>query len=100
MVKDSFYEMYKREEHYFKKFYDTLLLAELLRLNNEYSIQKYNGARGKDVFRIVTRKEQYSEEEKEKMIKDALTVLNIKYNYPIEDDIIDQFDKISFQDKG
>lgn len=97
MKKDTFYELCKKEEHHLKKLSDTLLLAELLKINYEYSIQISKGITGEDIFKIATRDEQYSNEEKIQIIKNAITVLNIKYNYPIRNDILEQFNKLDFE---
>lgn len=97
MEKDKFYESCRREERHFKKFFDTLLLSELLRINYEYSMQEYHNITGEDIFKSTIRKEKYSDKEKEEIIKNAIILLNIKYNYPIRKDILKQFNKLDFK---
>lgn len=99
MEKDSFYKLYQNEEKHFKKLYDTLLLSELLRINYEYSTYKYYGLQGNDVWKTVKRKINYSEKEEKEIFKNAVVLLNIKYGYPIRDNILEQFYKLDFNKK-
>lgn len=97
MKKDEFYKSCENEEHHFKKLFNTLLLAELLRINFEYSTQEYYGITGEDIFKTTVKKEKYSDKEIQEMIKNAITILNIKYNYSVRDNIFEQFNKVDFK---
>lgn len=90
-------ELYKKEEHELKLYYDTLLLSELLRCNYEFSNHKYNGVCGNDVLDITLRKEKYSNKEINSIIYNALLLLNIKYSYKINDDYLEQYNNIEFK---
>lgn len=99
MKKDDFYKSCQNEEEHFKKLYDTLLLSELLRINYEYSTYEYYGLKGNDIWKSIKRKKIYSKKEEEEIFKNAVILLNIKYNYPIRDNILDQFNKLDFNKK-
>ena len=92
-------DLYLKEERELKIYYSTLLLAELLKINFEYSNNKYNNICGDDVFKIATAKVKYTETEKKMMIQNALTLLKIKYGYIIRKDFINQYQNLDFQKK-
>lgn len=96
MGKDPYYESCKMKEHHLKKVYNTLLLAELLRVNYEFFTQEYNNITGEDIFNITIKKEKYSDKEKNEIIRNAITILNIKHDYPIKEDVLEQFNKLDF----
>lgn len=82
---------YKKSEHQIKKTYDTYCLAELIRENWAFSNKKYNNINGNDIWNILQKKEQYTEDEKTEMIQLAFSILKIKYNIKQKKNIIEQF---------
>ena len=69
----------KKEKDLFKYHY-TCLLSELLLLNYEFSNHEYNGTTGKDVFNKMKKKIKLSEKEKQNIIDNAISLIEIKYN--------------------
>ncbi len=83
---------YKKEEKNIIKFYHTILLSKLLLLNFEFSNYEYNGTTGDDAFKILQKKINYSEKEKQEIINNAIMLLKIKNGRTLID-----FEKIEFE---
>ena len=81
----------KKEKDLFKYHY-TCLLSELLLLNYEFSNHEYNGTPGKDVFNKMKKKIKLSEKEKQNIIDNAISLIEIKYNKKLSN-----FEKIEFE---
>lgn len=92
-------DLYLKEERELKIYYSTLLLAELLKLNHEYSNKEYNNICGDNVFDITISESKFTETEKIIKIKNALTLLEIKYGYIIKKDFIKQYQDLDFKKK-
>lgn len=72
---------YLKEKHNKKKFYLTLLLTEFILLDYIYS-------NNIDIIKLlyeITNKNEFSKNEKEEIIKNALKFLHIKYNLNLTD---------------
>ncbi len=82
-MKNSTDRAYLKKEHHLKMFYDTIALSELLQLNYEYSTDKYCEASLTDVIGIAIRKEKYSQNELEEMVKNALIINKMKYKHTL-----------------
>lgn len=89
-------QYYKRKERKIKKYHFTLLLADLLWENYLYCNYKYDHITGDDVFETSLRKENYSSKEKEKIIQNALLLLQIKYNIKLKDNWKEIYNKLDF----
>ena len=59
---------------------------------------KYDGVTGSDGYSYFKKAEKYDETEKGELIKNALVYLNMKYGYPIKDDIYKRFEEIDFDE--
>ena len=81
----------KKEKDLFKYHY-TCLLSELLILNYEFSNHEYNGITGQDVFYKLQKKIKLSEKEKQNIIDNAISLIEIKYNKKLSN-----FEKIEFE---
>lgn len=92
-------DLYLKEERELKIYYSTLLLSELLKINFEYSNKEYNNICGDDVFKITTSEVKYTNEEKNMIIENALTLLKIKYGYIIRKDFVNQYQNLDFKKK-
>lgn len=92
-------DLYLKEERELKIYYSTLLLAELLKINFEYSNKEYNDICGDDVFKIATSEVIYTNIEKNMIIQNALNLLKIKYGYIIRKDFINQYQNLDFKIK-
>ena len=82
---------YSRKEKDLFKYHYTCLLSELLILNYEFSNHKYNGITGNDVFNKLQKRIKLSEKEKQSIISNAISLIEIKYNKKLSD-----FEKIEF----
>ena len=82
---------YSRKEKDLFKYHYTCLLSELLILNYEFSNHKYNGITGNDVFNKLQKRIKLSEKEKQSIISNAISLIEIKYNKKLSD-----FGKIEF----
>jgi hypothetical protein len=83
---------YSRKEKDLFKYHYACLLSELLILNYELSNHEYNGTTGNDVFNKLQKKIKLSEKEKQNIISNAISLIEIKYNKKISD-----FEKIEFE---
>ena len=82
---------YSRKEKDLFKYHYTCLLSELLILNYEFSNHKYNCITGNDVFNKLQKRIKLSEKEKQSIISNAISLIEIKYNKKLSD-----FEKIEF----
>ena len=70
---------YKEKEHRLKKLYITFLLADLIQLNYCYSNKEYNNILGEDIWNSAIKKEKYTKKEKEEIISNATSLLEMRY---------------------
>lgn len=87
-------ELFFENEKQIKKLYVTKLLTELLFLNYEFSNKEYHNATGTSIYNGLYDQPKFSKKEQEEIIKNAISLLNIKYNI----DLID-FEKLIFKTK-
>lgn len=87
---------YNRKERKIKKYHFTILLSELLWENYLYCNHEYDNITGDDVFEASLRKEKYSNKEREQIIKNALQLLQIKYNVKLKDNWKELYSKLDF----
>lgn len=87
-------ELFFENEKNIKKLYVTKLLAELLYLNYEFSNKQYQNASGTSIYNGLYDQPRFNKKEKEEIIRNAISLLNIKYNI----DLID-FEELIFKRK-
>ena len=85
-------DMFKKEEKKLRKLFDTKLLCELLLLNYQYSNNEYLGTTAEDVYNSLTKKIKYTKKEKERIIKNAILLLNIEHGINVID-----YEKLNFE---
>lgn len=88
---NTFDRDYKEKERNTIKYFHTILLSKLLLLNYEFSNHEYNGTTGEDVFKILQKKINYSEKEKQEIIDNAIMLLKINGK------TVTDFEKIEFE---
>ncbi|MBE6146919.1 MAG: hypothetical protein E7168_01135 [Firmicutes bacterium] len=91
-----FEEDYKIKEHQRKMLYDTFLLADLLWLNHCFSNHKYNNTTGDEVWQKALKKEKYTNVEKDKIINNAMNLLNIRYDLNVGENYKDKCKNLDF----
>lgn len=91
-----FEEDYKKKKHQVRKLYDTFLLADLLWLNYGFSNHKYNNTTGDEVWQEVVKKSEYTKKEKEKIIKNAMTILSIRYDLKMNESYKERYRNLDF----
>ena len=87
---------YKKKEHQRKMLYDTFLPTDLLWLNYCFSNNRYNNTTGDEVWQKGLQKEEYTKIEKDKIIKNAMNILNIRYDLDIGKNYKDKYKNIEF----
>lgn len=79
---DAFEESYLKYDKKLKKYYDTLLLDELIFLNYAYSNNEYGKVTVKNIFDNLHSLE-YSKKDINDIIDNALYLVKLKYNFDV-----------------
>lgn len=84
---------YKKQEHEMILLYDTFLLTHLIWSNYCFSNKEYNNTTGQDIWNSIILDRKYTMIEKEKIINNASSLLEIKHQLKLVNfnniDIID-----------
>ncbi len=77
---DIFDKTFLKQEKRIKKYYDTLLLTELIYLNYSYSNKECHGTTIENIYNNL-HKVKYSKKDIVDIINNALYLVKLKYNF-------------------